>query len=265
LDAAGDSDASDYMFYWNYESPTCNSSTVEPAIFSSTGATVRANNSNSDFALLELIESPGAAGYDVFYNGWDRTTTPNGGGVGIHHPAGDIKKISTHNQIPGPGQINNANFFWRVNWMATPNGFSVTEGGSSGSPLFMNNGRVIGQLFGGSNINCLNPANDPGEYGRFDVSWNGANPQRRLRDWLDPSGTNAVFLEGEEAFIIGPNESCVGEQVTFQLVGGVPATATINWQYPNSKMYIVSGQGTETCILSSFTPGINQNISSSHK
>ncbi len=105
LDATGNTDASEWMFYWNYESPNCTNGPTEPIINSTTGATVRANNTNSDFALFELIESPVGAMYDVYFNGWDRTTNPTQGGVGIHHPAGDIKKIATHNLVPGPGQV----------------------------------------------------------------------------------------------------------------------------------------------------------------
>lgn len=196
LDANGDTDASYYSFWWNYESSTCSTNSADFVAESTSGATLVANNSASDFALFELTESPLDNNIDVYFNGWDRTTSPTQGGVGIHHPNGDFKKISTHNVIPGPGQFWNSNTHWRVNWSQTTNGFSVTEGGSSGSPLFTNNKRIIGQLHGSSSINCSDPANDPGEYGRFHVSWDGSSPQRRLKDWLDPSNTNQSFLNG---------------------------------------------------------------------
>jgi len=196
LDADGDTDASFYSFWWNYESSTCSQNSSDFVAESTSGATLVANNSNSDFALFELTESPLESNIDVYFNGWDRTTSPTQGGVGIHHPSGDFKKIATHNVTPASGQIWNSNTHWRVNWLQTTNGFSVTENGSSGSPLFTNNKRIIGQLHGGSSINCSNPTNDPGEYGRFDVSWNGPSPQRRLRDWLDPTNTNQSFLDG---------------------------------------------------------------------
>ena len=71
-------------------------------------------------------------------------------------------------------------------WDATANGQSVTEGGSSGSPLFNSSGNIIGQLFGGfagGQPNCSDPSNDEGDYGRMDVSWNfGATATRRLSD-----------------------------------------------------------------------------------
>lgn len=163
---------------------------------STSGATLRANNSNSDFALFELTESPLSSNIDVRFNGWDRTTSPTQGGVGIHHPMGDFKKVSTHSMVPSSVVSNK---FWRIYWIETANGHSVTEGGSSGSPLFTNNKRIIGQLYGGfipGNPNCSDPENDESDYGKFSVSWNGTSPQRRLKDWLDPNNSNVQFIDG---------------------------------------------------------------------
>lgn len=182
LDANANTNASQWLFYWNYESPNCSNGAAEPLIYSTAGATLRSNRADTDFALFELIENPISTGFDVNFNGWDRNTNPIPGGVGIHHPAGDIKKIATHNMTPVNGIVWGGGTHWRVNWIATSNGHSVTEGGSSGSPLFMNNGRIIGQLHGGSSINCSDPSNDPGEYGKFHLSWNGTTSTRRLRD-----------------------------------------------------------------------------------
>ncbi len=196
LDANGDTDASFYSFWWNYESSTCSQNSSDFVAESTSGATLIANNSATDFALFELTESPLDSNIDVFFNGWDRTTNPIQGGVGIHHPSGDFKKIATHNITPSPGQVWGSGTHWRVNWTETTNGYSVTEGGSSGSPLFTSDKRIIGQLHGGSSINCSDPANDPGEYGRFHVSWDGSSPKRRLKDWLDPLNTNQNYLDG---------------------------------------------------------------------
>jgi len=222
LDASSNTDASHYSFYWNYESSNCSSSS-DYTPQSTSGATLRANNSTSDFALFELTESPVDNNIEVYFNGWDRTINPIQGGVGIHHPSGDFKKIATHNMNPIDGQVYDANTHWRVNWIETQNGYSVTEGGSSGSPLFTSEKKIIGQLHGGSPVDCFDPANDPGEYGKFYVSWDGANPQRRLRDWLDPSNTNQASLNGlfgcdssvSDIIIFGPDELPYGQQATY--------------------------------------------------
>ncbi|MEM0999213.1 MAG: T9SS type A sorting domain-containing protein [Bacteroidota bacterium] len=194
LDAQGNSNASNWSFAWNYESPGC--ANQNPGALNTTaGATLLANNTETDFALFRLTEDPRAAGYDVYFNGWDRTASPGRNGTGIHHPSGDIKKIATHSQTPAPWTWSGtpSGSHWRVLWDQTPNGHSVTEGGSSGSPLFNANSHIIGQLHGGSSINCNNPAADPGIYGRLDLSWNGYQSisQRRLVDHLDPNGGSA--------------------------------------------------------------------------
>ncbi|MDR0829470.1 MAG: serine protease [Prevotellaceae bacterium] len=213
-DAINHPNLSYWSFYWNYESPNCNNPTTEPSLLSTIGATVVANNGNSDFALLRLTEDPKLqSGITPYYLGWDRSGNAGTGGVGIHHPSGDVKKIATHNITP-PINSNCMNFtnnegiyvpngnFWRINWIATVNGHSVTEGGSSGSPLFNNSHRVIGQLYGAgycSNTNCSNPSADIANYGKFSVSWtgNGATDNRRkLQPWLDPRGTNPQTLDG---------------------------------------------------------------------
>lgn len=182
---------SDWVFYFNHESPTCNGNTG-PTNQSVSGAQLRASNAGSDVALLELNEAPPES-YDVFFNGWDRTGNTPSGATCIHHPAGDIKKI-TH-EHDSPYQATNAGAqTWHIdNWEE-----GTTEGGSSGSPLFDTEGRVIGQLYGGT-ASCANTSGYD-YYGRFDVSWDGTSASSRLRDWLDPSGTNATILDGTNGF-----------------------------------------------------------------
>jgi lysyl endopeptidase len=57
---------------------------------------------------------------------------------------------------------------WIVNWNS-----GITEGGSSGSPLFDQNHRVVGQLGGGPSSCTATAACRQDAYGRFDNSWTG--------------------------------------------------------------------------------------------
>lgn len=205
-----------WSFYWNYESPSCVNS-GEPTIKSTVGATILANNSASDFALLTLHEDPkNVSGINLYYLGWDRTGNSSTGGVGIHHPSGDVKKISTYTMSPqstnylGYTTISTANH-WRVAWVATTTNHGVTEGGSSGSALINNDRRVIGQLHGGY-ASCGDlTASD--WYGKLSVSWTGNNNsdnRRRLQDWLDPINLNPQYVDG--------NEVCSTYNFTYQTV-----------------------------------------------
>lgn len=205
-DAINNPNLSHWSFYWNYELPGCSSAKL-PLIKSTVGATILANNEITDFALLKLNEDPrNKKKVKLYYLGWDRTYFAGNEGVGIHHPRGDVKKISTCRTAIGSSDCfgnrdKNLNF-WKVKWVNTTNGYSVTEGGSSGSPFLNKQKRVIGQLYGPaycSNKNCENPSEDVANYGKFSVSWTGNdNPdkRRRLKDWLDPYNTKQQTLDG---------------------------------------------------------------------
>ncbi|MFR9166874.1 MAG: T9SS type A sorting domain-containing protein [Dysgonomonas sp.] len=147
----------------------------------------------SDGALLKLTnEIPPE--YNVYYNGWDASGEAPSSGVIIHHPSGDVKKISTYTSRPGnttwiSDETGATNAHWRVRYAMTKNGWSVTEGGSSGSPIFNQNGLIIGTLTGGSS-ECSSPtASDL--YGKLSYHWDKYSAAQMKR-YLDPDN----LLEG---------------------------------------------------------------------
>ena len=202
-DAAGNSNLDYFTFYWNYEAPGCFNIAVEPTIYSTDGATILANNSYSDFALLRLIENPqDLSSYTPFYLGWDYSGNSGQPGVCIHHPRGDIKKISSVTSLPistfyrGNTETSSGNH-WKVTWKETINGHGTTEKGSSGSPLLTATHKFIGQLHGGKS--SCSKQNDPDWYGKFDLSWTGNHNDsicRRLNCWLDSLNTGVQAIEG---------------------------------------------------------------------
>lgn len=176
-----------WVFIFGYESPTCSPTQDGILTNSISGATLKANSSNSDFALLELSSTPPVS-YNVYYSGWDNSDANTTNQTGIHHPSGDVKKISIDNN-PAAKAIQNSAYSWKIgSWDQ-----GTTEGGSSGSPLFDQNKRIIGQLVGGGAA-CGNSQSD--YYGRFGISWNGASASTRLKDWLDPNNNGATTLDG---------------------------------------------------------------------
>jgi PKD repeat protein len=138
------------------------------------------------------------SGYNAFFAGWNRANTAATSGVGIHHPAGSAKKISTFTSSLSSVSYNGGapNAHWLVTWSSTANGHGVTEGGSSGSPIFNQNGQIVGQLSGGSSF--CNAVNDPDLYGKMSSNWaaNGTNNNARLQPWLDPTGSGVNSLAG---------------------------------------------------------------------
>lgn len=185
---------------FRYQKSGCGTGSA-PTAYQVSGVNLRADSndgggaSGSDFALLELQDQPSST-FNVYYNGWDASgNTPSGGGVGIHHPAGDVKKISTAGTIVN-GTWSLSGFHWRVSWIETVTNWGVTEGGSSGSPLFNNSKRIIGTLTGGGSY-CTSPtASD--FYGKVSRHWT-SNPNtasQKLKVWLDPGNTGLLTIGG---------------------------------------------------------------------
>ena len=209
------SDLSQWMFYFQYESPTCSNPVSEGTLGNNsvTGCSFVAasldtgGNSGSDFVLLKLNNTPPLS-YIPYYAGWSNVNTAAHNGVDIHHPSGDIKKISTYTttlQSVSWGNIA-AGTHWQVQWAPTVSGNGVTEPGSSGSPIFDVNHHIIGTLTGGSS-DCTAPLQND-FFGKFAYHWtsNGATANKRLQNWLDPSNTGIQTLDGQ----YGPCSSSVG-------------------------------------------------------
>jgi hypothetical protein len=161
-------------------------------------------SSGSDFLLVELMQSIPAS-YNPFFAGWDATSSTPNDVVGIHHPSGDRKKISKATNIVSATWQAPGNH-WQVKWMETETNWGVTEPGSSGSPIFNNNKRIVGQLTGGYSCctegGCpptgfTGPA-EPDYYGKMDKNWddnpNAAN--QKLKVWLDPLNTGVTAMDG---------------------------------------------------------------------
>ncbi len=193
-----------WVFYFNYESSGCanGSQSQVPNNTMSGCAKIASSNDGggdygSDYVLVELNNNVPQS-YNAYYNGWRRNNVGSSSGVSIHHPSGDIKKISTYNSsllsTSWGGVASNTH--WVVYWNSTSNGHGVTEGGSSGSPIFDNNGYIIGTLTGGSSF-CSAP-NSPDLYGKMSYHWN-SNPGDNLSNYLDPEGTGATSLGGTYA------------------------------------------------------------------
>ncbi|MEC7653427.1 MAG: hypothetical protein VX548_00630, partial [Bacteroidota bacterium] len=189
------------IFYFNYLTPTCaNSSPGSDAI---TGCSLVSNSGgegssgDSDFFLVELNQEPD---FDPFYAGWNRSNSPSGSGVSLHHPSGDVMKISTYtNPLQSTGGLGwggNNTTHWAVNWSQTQTNWGVTEGGSSGSPIFDSNKLIVGKLTGGSSY-CNTP-NNSDIYGKIWYSWDqmGNNPEQQLKPWLDPNNTGVLTHMG---------------------------------------------------------------------
>lgn len=147
--------ASSLQTFWFYRTPSCNSRLLSSSSKSlKGGAKLLHTQASPDMTLLQLNDQPPAG---AVFAAWDAAALTSGQAVvGIHHPRGDLQKISfgkvvgTSACTPGQGFFrcfaNTAmtESYYRVQWAE-----GMTEGGSSGSGLFVN-GALTGVLSNGT-------------------------------------------------------------------------------------------------------------------
>lgn len=219
---------STWVFRFNWDSPTCASTTNGPTNQTVSGSSLLASSAGSDVALLQLNSTPPSS-YGVYYSGWDNSGNSPSSQTAIHHPDGDVKKISFDTDPAGQATYGGAQC-WRIfDWED-----GTTEPGSSGSGLWDQNHRLIGQLYGGQ-ASCSNNVND--YYGRFDVSWPLLQPYlgscgSTLDGW-DPNAPT-VTLDAQLNSISGvPNNTCSNSfDPTITIRNGGTSTLTsftLNW------------------------------------
>lgn len=273
----GSSGFGSWVFRFNWEAAGCTDPGSSPSTAQSvSGGTQRAASAGSDMSLVQ-INSAVPSAYNPFFAGWDRNDVPASNTYGIHHPSGDIKKISftTGNTVGAP-------FGGATCWKTGTWTDGVTEPGSSGSPLFNQAGQIVGQLYGGPS-DCSqegNATNGVDYYGKLFTSWTGGGTNAtRLSNWLAPAGCgtapgtldgydpNAVTL-ALDAQLLGVAEPVAGTtcntsftpQVTFKNKGTTTLTsASIKYRVDNGSEVTYNWSGslatdaTANLTLANFT------------
>jgi len=145
------------------------------------GATFLKASNPFDGRLYEMSQMPPSS-YEPFYCGWTLDEIVEAPAVGVSHPAGNPKKIQRDNQPP---QITSNR--WNVSFEV-----GIIQGGSSGSPLFDPNKRVIGICSAGQSTCASNFA----LYGRFDRFYE----TRDLGVFLDPLGWGLSGIDGYDPY-----------------------------------------------------------------
>ena len=169
-------DYTNATFVFNYERPNCGSG-IAPLSDSVSGAQRLAKDSFLDSQLYRLNQVPPAS-FNVFYAGWGRGSAPPAPTVGISHPAGLPKKL--HIDFDEPQDFGSV---WSAVWDQ-----GEIQWGSSGSPLFAANKRILGPLSTGQGNCALQTVG----YGQFRKFYRRDNLER----WLDPLGLEPVGIAG---------------------------------------------------------------------
>lgn len=179
-----------YIVYFNYQSTSCSgtSGSLNQSI-SGTSLLYQENiDSGADIALLRLTaDIPDS--YNPFYVGWSVVSNAPDEAVGIHHPGGDIKKISfTGDNVSAGGSGGN---YWEFQY-----DLGRVIPGSSGSPFFNEDKRQVG-VASYIYTNYCDPSPDcycdqqyNHGYGRLDRAWSG------LSTYLDPFNSGVSSIDG---------------------------------------------------------------------
>lgn len=183
------------VFLFNYESPYCGS--IDGDVSQSmSGSSLKSSFDSLDFALVRLNTTP-PSNYRTFLVGWNRKNIAPVSSTCIHHPLGDIKKISIDLDPAVSAKFNN-NYLSKGFWNVQRWEYGVTEQGSSGGPLLDQNKLLVGTLTGGS-ASCPPglPTNDYFE--KFTLAWDyRKESNKQLKIWLDPLYSNVEKLNGME-------------------------------------------------------------------
>jgi Trypsin-like peptidase domain len=244
LDAVDTQYLQAWMFKFNYESGGSQS------IVYGNGCTLRASNTDGDMLMVELNQKVSTS---LFLNGWSNlSSAPTTPVVSIHHPRGDLKKISISNSTPTStaGRLLGFTYLiqeWQVGWDYA-NGVNtggLIEPGSSGGPLFNQQLRIVGQNSGIDLANC--GSQQTAFIGKLDASWTS------LQSWLNPAG-GTVDYDGAPPMNItvnGPGRLTPGNTgtLTANVSGGL-----LPYQYdwyvtypPNAtEYYLTSGSSSLT-------------------
>lgn len=173
--------------FWDYIDSSCLGSA--PSLNSvprSSGGTLLSASASSDYSLIRLASAPGSR---VFL-GWTSAPAATTSGtplIRLSHPLGIPMGFSKSNSWNPPQVCTGlpvSSFLYSDPQPELGNG--AVFGGSSGSPVLLGNGQVVGQLLGACGPNssepCLAGVSDSNVDGRFSSTYPA------LAQWLSPSG-----------------------------------------------------------------------------
>jgi len=176
------------VFFFDYESPYCDG--PDGKLKSISGSTLLSAGNRLDFSLVEMSEKP-PLDYKPLYAGWDVRELSYDSVYIIHHPEGDVKKVTTDDDPIEIGTF--LPYDGGTHWLISKYDTGSTEAGSSGAALFSSENKIIGTLTGGDDV-CTEYIYD--YYQMMMHCWaDYPNEREQLKAWLDPGNSGVLTLD----------------------------------------------------------------------
>lgn len=243
------------LFFFDYESPYCNG--PDGKMKSISGSTLLSLGRGLDFSLTELSEIP-PLDYLPLYAGWDVRDLSYDSVYSIHHPEGDIKKVTIDSDILQVGTF--LPYDSDTHWLISKYDSGSTEAGSSGAALFSSENKVIGTLTGGNDV-CSEYIFD--YYQMMNHNWSDySDESQQLKAWLDPGNSGKVSLDNyapvDPLFSISEELSNISSGEKDTLIAG-----NLDWGYISGHNHILTTEYAERFSFkgTKYVYALNLNIS----
>lgn len=140
------------IVFFNYASPTCSGEIAPNTVQTLAGGVLIGYQEKTDVALFVMNQRPPLE-YNAYYSGWNAAPNPVGPFTNIHHPKAYSKRVNLHDatslrivSYPNSNLPFEANQHFEIPaWT-----IGTTASGSSGSPLFDADNKIVGGLSGGN-------------------------------------------------------------------------------------------------------------------
>lgn len=191
-------EAAKSVFFFNYQTPMCDSGIQPSATQSIAGAKMLGCHPFTDVALMELDAVP-PTDYQVYYAGWNAQPNLEDAYANIHHPYGYSKRINlAFSPLNYTTYSDGSLPFGKNQHIRVPYwDLGTTAPGSSGSPLLDPQHRINGVLSGGESY-CGHRSYD--FFASLQRVWESEDTEaRKIVAALDPSGAKATTCAGKGA------------------------------------------------------------------
>ena len=189
--------------WWNFKTSSCGQAFPNENSFPTTlGATLLTTGTTSDFTLIRLSENPPAG---AFLLGWTTQDVSASNGLvtyRLSHPApsgASYPQYVTRQIIQGfPAGTCSGRA--QGNYIYSTQDLGGTTGGSSGSPVYLADGSIVGQLLGKCGSNTSNSCDAVNNYlldGAFRQTYSS------VAAWLNPQGSGPCTVSATALCLSG--------------------------------------------------------------